>query len=220
MSTGNDIVALIGVNKERTCEFRFYSKILSASEQDHYHQLKLKNLPFENYVWLLWSVKESAYKFLKRNNHDLKFTPVKFVVTAVELLAVTDYAQFQCDSHNFETYCCKIEVDSTVLYARCLVSDKWITAVVNDKNDFENVNLGITAIEDENHENQSTTVRQFLIKKLNTIFPGDLSIEKNSRNVPFVIQNGELLDLPISLSHDGNFVAYSCNLQHAILADA
>ena len=66
ISTGNDIVALGLINKQRTCEPRFYSKILSASEQALYHQSEFTALPFEHYVWLLWSVKESTYKFLKR----------------------------------------------------------------------------------------------------------------------------------------------------------
>ena len=63
ISAGNDIAALAKVNKERIPQPRFYSKILSDSERALYHQPQLTILPFENYVWLLWSVKESVYKY-------------------------------------------------------------------------------------------------------------------------------------------------------------
>ena len=80
LGTGNDIVALAAINVERTRQSNFYSKILSLSEQQLYNELQ-SQLPFENFVWLAWSVKESAYKFLKRFMPDLVFSPTKIMIT-------------------------------------------------------------------------------------------------------------------------------------------
>ncbi len=85
-SAGNDIVALRCIDIQRTGQFRFYSKILSTSEQTLYHQPLLADMPFENYVWLLWSVKESVYKFLKRSIPDLIFSPTKICIQEIRYL--------------------------------------------------------------------------------------------------------------------------------------
>ena len=84
-STGNDIVALGSVDKHRTGQYRFYSKILSASEQTLYQQMQFANLPFEHYLWLLWSVKESTFKFLKRTKPELIFSPAKIIIQYLEI---------------------------------------------------------------------------------------------------------------------------------------
>jgi len=64
LSAGNDIVDLSLIDINKTRDFRFYSKILCHSEQDLYITLD-KKINFEQYVWLLWSIKESVYKYFK-----------------------------------------------------------------------------------------------------------------------------------------------------------
>ena len=81
ISAGNDVVSLAAIDVTRTNQHRFYSKILSEAEIPLYNEFDFVQIPFEIFVWLLWSVKESAYKFLQRNQPGLLFTPVKFVVT-------------------------------------------------------------------------------------------------------------------------------------------
>jgi phosphopantetheinyl transferase (holo-ACP synthase) len=83
-STGNDIVALGAIDRQRSNQIQCYSKILSVSEQALYARQDFKAMPFENFVWLLWSVKESAYKYLKRLRPDLLFAPVKIVVQGLD----------------------------------------------------------------------------------------------------------------------------------------
>ena len=65
-STGNDIVALIATDKERASHYRFYSRILTAGEQTLYAQQQADGMPFEHFIWLLWSIKESVYKYSSR----------------------------------------------------------------------------------------------------------------------------------------------------------
>src|ERR1700761_9130738 len=84
-STGNDIVALKAINIARTKQPNFYSKILSVSEKDLYDQPFSDKIPFENFVWLCWSIKESAYKFLDRIVPDRVFSPTRTIVSSIEL---------------------------------------------------------------------------------------------------------------------------------------
>src|ERR1700740_2467205 len=86
ISAGNDVVSLAAIDITRTNQHKFYSKILSDSEIPLYNEFSLAQIPFEHFVWLLWSIKESAYKFLQRNNPGLIFTPVKFVVNDLQTI--------------------------------------------------------------------------------------------------------------------------------------
>ena len=76
-STGNDIVALAATDPDRTSRYRFYSRILTRSELDH---VAGTALPFSTFVWLLWSIKESVYKYVSRSNPRLGFAPLKIPV--------------------------------------------------------------------------------------------------------------------------------------------
>ena len=46
MSTGNDIVALGATDRERTCRYRFYSRILSPAELSLYDRVMATSLSF------------------------------------------------------------------------------------------------------------------------------------------------------------------------------
>ena len=66
ISAGNDIVSLTATNVTRTKSPEFYSKIISPAEKALFDTLDQEVLPFHRFVWLLWSVKESAFKYLHR----------------------------------------------------------------------------------------------------------------------------------------------------------
>src|ERR1700744_5977602 len=77
---GNDIVALAVINATRTRQPNFYSKIILPAEQELYSAEFEDKLPFEHFVWLAWSVKESIYKFLQKKTPDLVFSPSKIII--------------------------------------------------------------------------------------------------------------------------------------------
>src|ERR1700744_5931472 len=83
-STGNDLVFLPATQPERTILPRFYSIILNALEVEDYQYLASSTLPFDHYVWLCWSIKESAFKYLKRGSPDLVFAPLKIAVRRID----------------------------------------------------------------------------------------------------------------------------------------
>ncbi len=212
-SAGNDIVALSRINKQRTGQFNFYSKILSISEQELYNGQQLSELSFVKYVWLLWSVKESSYKYLKRFIPELKFTPTKFVIQQIEISTgpfnKRENSQWESDKISESYYRGKVLFESHSLYFRSKINGEWIATVVNDNEDFENVWWGIQAIDDTSHCHQSKAAKAFLMNKLNSLFTKEIHIGKSSIGFPIILKDSDDLDIPVSLSHDDRFVAYS-----------
>jgi phosphopantetheinyl transferase (holo-ACP synthase) len=213
-STGNDIVALASVDKHRTLQFGFYSKILSISEQEQYPKSGFLPLPFELYVWLLWSVKESAYKFLKRNDPGLVFSPIRTVVKNLEfpLMPVSTSAetiQWESNGNEDEVYKGKVMYGNQILYFRSKISESWIATVVSESGNFENVQWGVGSIADISHEQQSKAVRALLLSKLSSFIPGNLQASKSPTGYPVVLKDGKELTLPVSFAHHHRFVAFS-----------
>src|SRR5471030_328378 len=165
-STGNDIVSLNAINITRTLQPRFYTKILAAAEIAAYDQYK-NNITFENFVWLSWSIKESAYKFLQRNNPSLVFSPTKFIVTRLEIPANNSPSLMEGNDFTSQpVYKSTVIFGSETLYSRSIVNSDFIFSVVNEDNNVEDTGWGVKRINDANSSNQSTEVRTFLLAKL------------------------------------------------------
>ncbi|MGN6178378.1 MAG: 4'-phosphopantetheinyl transferase superfamily protein, partial [Mucilaginibacter sp.] len=115
------MVDLWSIDKTRTNEPRFYSKIISAQEKELYRLSPDLHLPFDVFVWLAWSVKESVYKFLKRiegeNAPLLVFAPTKICLQEITA------ADNGCNGI--------VMFRSERLYYRTEVTDEWIHSVVN-----------------------------------------------------------------------------------------
>jgi phosphopantetheinyl transferase (holo-ACP synthase) len=215
-STGNDIVSLNAIDLSRTKQRRFYSKILAASESILYNQYQT-DITFENFVWLLWSIKESAYKFLQRNNPGLVFSPTRCVVTQLEIpvenqtnnksIAVLEGIGFD----NQPAVKSMVAVGSEVLYSRSVMNSGFIFSVVSHDDNFDETGWGIKLIDNTDADSQSAEVREFLLEKLKNFLTSDnLQIIKNSHGCP-VLMNGEI-NIPISLAHHGHWIAYSYRL--------
>jgi phosphopantetheinyl transferase (holo-ACP synthase) len=202
-STGNDIVSMAAVDKLRTRQFRFYSRILSVSEQTLYADGSAGKgsaaIPFENFVWLLWSVKESTYKFLKRNRPGLVFSPTKIMVQ-----------QIVAPRNREEFYRGLVIWGSERLYFRSMIRPEFIASVVDDQESHKNYWWGIRRIDRTDHLSQSSAVRTFALNKLRSIFPRqNLRISKNPDSHPIVCSDAAELDIPVSLAHHGHYIAYS-----------
>lgn len=217
-STGNDIVALRAINIARTKQPNFYSKILSVREKDLYDQQLSDKIPFENFVWLLWSVKESAYKFLHRITPDYVFSPTRTIVSSLELPANLVLTEFdgQAEGCGFDegiAYKGIVSINDQKLHSSSLIGDDFALSVVSDTNDFADICWGVQNIASSESAHQSTAVREFLMKKLNRLFPGDdISIDKNTHGVPVLIKNNVEMPHVISLAHHDHYVAYSVRI--------
>ena len=218
ISAGNDVVALTAINAARTNQYKFYSKILSGSETPLYNELSSAGIPFENFVWLLWSIKESAYKFLQRHNPALIFTPVKFVVEELHLPPAYTVEKFDAitqEGNGFNSHSALtgiVTFGQVKLHSSSLLYDKLISTVINDIDDFENTCWGFKLISDTSHENQSKEVRQFLIKRLKRLYGNvNFRVGKNEDGCPLLFKENEEIGIPVSLSHHENIIGYSFN---------
>ncbi|HYM93610.1 MAG TPA: 4'-phosphopantetheinyl transferase superfamily protein [Chitinophagaceae bacterium] len=218
-SIGNDIVALKSINKKRTKQILFYSKILSVSEQALYYKQGFEELSFEKFVWLLWSVKESVYKYLKRSVPDLVFSPTKIIIQRIELpyrQTITKFGSTQWENKGNEScenfYRGIITFGPYTFYFRSKIHAELISTVVNDGENFENIWWGIKSIDDAAYNDQSKEVRAFILNKLNSTLSGcndNLSIEKCPLGYPVVLKEAKEMDIPVSLAHHDHFIAYS-----------
>jgi phosphopantetheinyl transferase (holo-ACP synthase) len=218
-STGNDIVSLNAINITRTKQYRFYSKILSTAEKGLYNGPEFATVPFENFVWLLWSIKESAYKYLKRAWPDLVFIPGKFTVKQLLFPAgytLANFEETEVESAGFDNKGALkgiVTFGTNTLYSRSLMYRELIVSVVNDGENFENTCWGIKLIDNPDPEYQATAVRRFLVNRLQGLYPLDeLVVGKNTEGTPIVLKKGEELAVVVSLSHHECFVAYSFQL--------
>ncbi|MDB4919281.1 4'-phosphopantetheinyl transferase superfamily protein [Mucilaginibacter sp.] len=216
ISTGNDIVSLNAINITRTKQYEFYSKILSDSENPLYKEFGLAGIPFENFIWLLWSIKESTYKFLQRNDPDLIFTPVKFVIKSLYLpsaYTVSGFSASKAQGTDFDDQACikgTITFGSYTLYSRSLIHHEFILSVVNHNNSFNKTCWGMKLIDSSDHDKQSKEVRSFLLERLAQLYgANDFTISKNSNGCPILLNGTGESAIPVSLSHHQQFVAYS-----------
>src|ERR1700722_17847158 len=113
-STGNDIVDLAATDPQRTGNYRFYSRILSAEEVALYDQPVLHELPFDRYVWLLWSIKESVYKYTSRTDAGLVFAPLTIPVLHLHLPSGDGF------------YKSMVIYGSEILYSRSIITNRLI----------------------------------------------------------------------------------------------
>jgi phosphopantetheinyl transferase (holo-ACP synthase) len=196
ISTGNDIVALAATDPDRTSRYRFYSRILTHGELDRFAGTAF---PFSTFVWLLWSIKESVYKYISRSNPRLGFAPLKIPV---------DQLRFRDDF--FEGL---VRYEQVMLYSRSFIQDDTVLSVVSEEKDFTLSRWGLHAIDDSDYANQSAFVRKFVVESLSTVVPGaDLRIVRTPDGPPEVWDRQRMLDIPISLAHHGRYVAWSYRL--------
>ncbi len=195
-STGNDIIALNLIDKQRSNDSRFYSKILSASEKEYYQNVLSGEMDFTCFLWLCWSVKESGYKYLKRIHPELVFSPSRIIIQHI--------------SGNKKKYSGNFLAEGNIHYFRSEISREFITTVVSGDKKFENVYWGFDSIDDISVDHQSKTVRTFMLKKLHEVFPDKkFNVEKKPAGYPIIMDGTKELNIPVSFAHHGRFIAYS-----------
>jgi phosphopantetheinyl transferase (holo-ACP synthase) len=197
-STGNDIVAMQATQPEKTNRLRFYSRILTVAEQQLYDRLDRSSLAFDHYTWLCWSIKESAYKFNKRNSPDLVFAPLK--ITISELLPPASEGYYRC----------RVSFGQEMLFSCSLVRDGIVVTVVSEDEQFTDTHWGFQSIGSSAYACQSSSVRTFALQHLSTALSrNDLQLQKDQNGCPIVLAGQQRLDIPLSLAHHDTYVAWS-----------
>ncbi|MHB1922608.1 MAG: 4'-phosphopantetheinyl transferase superfamily protein [Chitinophagaceae bacterium] len=215
-SIGNDIVALNAVDLDRTQSRSFYSKILADSEMSLYQGLQEDFISFSIYVWLVWSIKEAAFKFLKRNFLQLIFSPTKIIIQHVQSPALrllgkgwTKPLEKKGCTEGF--YHGRLSYGAHILYFRSMIDQECIHSIVQEQDNFDHIWFGIQIIKEHSSYEQSCSVREFILTRLKCLFPGDeLRIDQSSNGIP-ILSIGMKNDIyiPVSLAHHDGFIAYS-----------
>ena len=205
-SIGNDIVDFKFIDKARTQSKPFYSKILSEPEQALY-QTHFSTLSFWQYVWLLWSCKEAVYKFLKRHQAELVFSPVKISLKP----EFSELKNFYNSSIQIKFCFYGNSTNSgSDIFCSSVITENYIHTVAYMGSNFEGINQGVQHIDHTVSEHQSIGVRQLVSEKLNESFPGDtITFGKADAGFPIILQNGTDSGILASFAHHGNYVAYA-----------
>lgn len=218
-SAGNDIVALSDINIARTEQPKFYSKIITPSEKEIFERSIAGHLSLANFVWLLWSVKEAAYKFLQRLMPGLIFSPSKIIIGYISIPlypVMIPFAGTQTEGTGFGeaiAYSGTVVFGQHQLYFKTLVYQQFIASVVNNTDNFEQIGWGIKWIADPSAASQSEIVREFLLNRLSSVFAGaNLHIVKSEHGYPVIFQADTLIPAPVSLAHHDHWIAYSFQL--------
>jgi phosphopantetheinyl transferase (holo-ACP synthase) len=215
LSTGNDIVSLNAINVTRTKQPNFYSKILTPTENALHKQPCFANIPFEIFVWLLWSIKESGFKYLQRIDADILFTPVKFEVNGIQIPPGFNLLNFDAIELTGTGFNGVNAIKSTVkfgdyiLYSNSLIYQEFVATTVNETEDFSRTHWGIKRIDSEETDIQSAEVRAFLS---NNLTDKNVIIGKTPLGIPVLMKDNLELPIPISLSHHEYYIAYSFQL--------
>ncbi len=213
ISTGNDVVDLNKINQQRSAEYRFYSKFIDNAGQEYFNQIPEGRLSFINYVWLLWSVKESAYKYLKRLEPELIFSPIKIDVFKIDFELNVFYQNIWPEStalnpdNKYLTG--EVKIQEQRLFFRSVITNQYITSAVSSNKNFEGFVWDVMPINDSDYPSQSLSARAFAISKLSGYIRGNLSIQKSASGYPVVYRGDVAISLPLSLAHHGNYAAYS-----------
>ncbi|MFT4153131.1 4'-phosphopantetheinyl transferase superfamily protein [Parafilimonas sp.] len=211
-SIGNDIIALTNTDIQRACNPCFYSKFLTSEELALFDKNGFA-IPFVQFVWLCWSIKESVYKFQKRLQPELLRGGWKIQLQEINPSA-TPSSFFQKDTlpeSNFIPagfcYSSVAIVNAEKYYSWSVITTAFIHTITAGKGDYENVHWGVKKIDGVNRKKQSAEVRKSLLQKLSSLYGShNYEVLKTSTGIPYVNQFPQI---PVSFTHDDAFVAYA-----------
>lgn len=186
---GNDIID-IKETKETTNWKRPGSiqKIFSPDEQE---MISNASDPF-SIIWHLWSMKESAYKVFIQTGGKRFFNPSKIECSLDSLC--NGYVRI-----NQATYCTSTSINRDYISTVATLDNTAATT-------------SIFQLPDKNAKLQSSFMHQQVLNDFATMQDlniQDLKIKKRDSGAPIIIHHKKPLNIALSISHHGNYGAYS-----------
>jgi phosphopantetheinyl transferase (holo-ACP synthase) len=192
--SGNDIVDIATAAAESNWErVGFLEKIFTQQEQQYILDAAMPG----QMVWRLWTMKESAYKIYTRQHGGRFFAPQKL---SCILLSET-YGEVSIYNDTYQTI---TSATKDYIYT--------IATLKDDKSDPLNFCFAIPA-----DAGQQKFIYEKLIAGYASIKGQDKSnftILKNKDSIPFLYCKNEKRKIPVSITHHGNYAAYTFNLPH------
>ena len=183
---GNDIVDLRQAAKDSNWKRpRFLDKIFTSKEQLIISTSESK----EQTVWLLWSMKEAAYKAYVRETKHRFFNPKRM--------------QYQSGSNNQSTVC----IDEKLYDVKSVITSDYVHSLAT-KAEAKHLEVHLFKIP---VVSQSETVKAKIIHQLSSskgIDSGAMEIKKTALGVPNAFFKDEQILQALSISHHGEYGAF------------
>ena len=189
---GNDIIDLRLTSGNNNWKRKGYlNKIFCEEEQDHILNSKDPELS----VWLLWAMKESAYKAHQRR-FDLprRFNPKAFRCEIIEDKSTTIFGKVRIDTNSYHT---KASISNEYIY--CFATLNSSTNFVQ-KIYFEPTDLKLSLIN--------------AVSQLQNLPENKIFLKKSAQFIPYLNFENQKLFCNFSLTHHGNFSAIIVELRN------
>lgn len=190
---GNDIVDLESARRESNWRRpRFLEKVFTSEEQVLINQSAEKDL----IVWVLWSMKESAYKIISRLEKKRFFAPEKLKCSARNISIRESYGCVKFANYTITT---KSFINREHIHT--IAQNKWEEFLEFRSFFFPDKQFGQQRIHTYRH-----IITHYA--KLRGLSELQLSIQKDHFGVPYVYHKNKLTSAMISMSHHGNYGGY------------
>lgn len=196
---GNDVISLItsSHSPKSRCQ-RFMDKIFTLNEQQFIHS---KEAEKEQWIWMIWSMKESAYKSYYKQFKKRYFAPKMFdCYINVHQEGDDKDCVLGTVKTLFQDYCTQSYILEDCIHTVAFVNER---QVIHDY---------CFPLETEEYAVQANSVRLQLCSELASLEGcgvEDVQIRKDIRGIPYAYIGGEKAAFDISLSHHGTFGAYA-----------
>lgn len=191
---GNDIVDLILAKEQSNWKRpRFLNKIFTSKEQKYIADA----VQPDKMVWLLWSMKESAYKLHVQRFGRVFFAPKKFQCSLVEWIEESYFGEVHCFDFQY--------------FTQSFVSETFVHTIAKSKENLDFFS-DTFPIDDLNCLTQSNSVYHKILTYLSDetgISANRIFIHKNESNVPQIFVGKAKTAHSISMSHHGRFGAFA-----------
>lgn len=188
---GNDLVDLKLAAKQSNWQRKgLLDKLFTSNEQGY---ILNSDNPFET-VWLLWSMKESAYKAYLQAHNNRFFSPKNLVCNLI--------------SKNKGT----VLINNALFFTESEINEDFIYTVAFSEKNNNNFLTDCFRFEQPNFETQRNQTYQKVLAAFSNELKlpvAQLKIEKNGQGVPRLFQGEVLLKNSFSLTHHGKFGAFS-----------
>lgn len=190
---GNDIVDLALAKRESNWRRRGYlDKIFTPHEQ---HLIQTATNP-DQLVWLLWSMKESAYKLAVRRSQNRVFAPAKIACEIISRGSET------ATGNVFYNGACQ---------TKSVITPRYISTVAFTSNAIPAPEQFTVLFETTNHQTHQRQIREQIRQHSAWLFDtpeGEILISKDSIGAP-LLTVGNSAPVPLSISHHGLYGSFA-----------
>ena len=182
---GNDIVDLNFAQNHRRLLPRVLDKLFTQKEQQKIHDSENPSIQ----IWLLWSMKEAAYKLYLQVSQSKPFYNPKAFECHFNDKTQVSFGNFLCDITS------KITINYIISEANLAPQKMRSKVVIFDQPDYKS---------------QSLTLKDKLINDVAQHFNinfRSLLIQKTKSGIPFLVVNNQMFN--VSLTHHGYYGAYA-----------